>query len=178
MPGPNKGQKMTKIKRPIRICGDVAYVPLTQGYEAIIDAADVPLVDGFNWHAAVQEHAVYACNIDRSGEKPRAIYLHRLIIGAPKGIRVDHLNGDGLYNRIDNLRLATAAQNSQNRRINVSSTSGLKGVSFEKRSGKWVARIGVNHKSNFLGYFNSAQDAYGAYCVASEKFHGEFGRTS
>ena len=39
--------------RPIRIEGDVAYVPLTKGYEAIIDVEDVPLVEGRNWHAHV-----------------------------------------------------------------------------------------------------------------------------
>jgi hypothetical protein len=167
---------MTKIIRPIRICGEVAYVPLTRGYEAIIDAADVPLVEGLNWHAAVQAHAVYAYTSERSGKKQRSIYMHRLIMGAPKGILVDHLNSNGLYNNRNNLRLANAKQNCQNRRISVSSTSGFKGVDF-RSNGKWRSRIELNGNRIFLGYFNSPEEAHAAYCAASEKYHGEFGRT-
>ena len=49
---------MKKV-RPIRIEGDLAYVPLTRGYEAVIDAGDVSLVEGFNWYALNQKQTVF-----------------------------------------------------------------------------------------------------------------------
>ena len=171
MPGPNKGRKMTKIKRPIRICGDVAYVPLTRGYEAIIDAADVPLVEGHNWHAKPGGNTVYAkgkfCNC--------TLLLHRLIMEAPFGFSVDHKDGDGLNNKRCNMRIVTHSQNMHNMRINKNNTSGLKGVDLV--SGKWRARIKLNRKTMNLGLFASPEEAHAAYCTASRKLHGEFGRT-
>tara|TARA_R110000787_G_scaffold42047_3_gene103398 strand:+ start:423 stop:920 length:498 start_codon:yes stop_codon:yes gene_type:complete len=164
---------MTKIKRPIRICGDVAYVPLTQGYEAIIDAADAPLVEGHNWNAHKNGNTVYAKRRSGAG----VFLLHRVIMEAPCQLSVDHIDGDGLNNMRCNMRLATHAQNMKNRRINCNSTSGFKGIYFNKQSGKWMARIRFNEKSNYLGLFALPEEAYAAYCAASKKYHGEFGRT-
>jgi hypothetical protein len=172
MPGPNKGLKMTKIKRPIRICGDVAYVPLTQGYEAIIDAADVPLVEGFNWNAGFGGNNVYA----RRTVGNSCVLLHRAIMKEPFGLSIDHIDGDGLNNRRCNMRIATHSQNMHNMRINKANTSGLKGVDLV--SGKWRARIKLNGNRIYLGQFASPEEAHAAYCAASEKYHGEFGRTS
>jgi hypothetical protein len=164
--------------RPIRICGDVAYVKLTQGYEAIIDAADVPLVDGRNWHARKVRTVIYASRTGYIGGKPQYINLHRAIMGDPNGWQVDHEDGDGLNNRRNNLRLATASQNSHNRRINCNNKSGFKGVSWHKHTSKWRAQIRLNYKTINLGYFTFPEDAHDAYCRASEQYHGEFGRTS
>ena len=52
--------------RQIRIQGDIAYVPLTKGYEAVIDAADVPLVQGNNWSATVRKRTCYAFRTERA----------------------------------------------------------------------------------------------------------------
>jgi hypothetical protein len=163
--------------RPIRICGDVAYVPLTQGYTAIIDAADVPLIDGRNWCVAVAPHTVYAFRSDYSGGKKLNVCMHRVIMREPDGFEVDHEDGDGLNNRQYNLRVATHAQNMCNRRVNINNKSGLKGVSWRKESGKWVASISLNSKDKYLGLFDSPEEAHAAYCRASDKYHGEFGRT-
>jgi hypothetical protein len=172
-----KGQKMPIKIRPIRICGDVAYVPLTHGYEAIIDAADVPLVRGWNWYASVRTHSIYASRTVRHGTKSRKIYLHRLIMSNLDGLQVDHADGDGLNNIRDNLRLVTASQNSCNRRVLSSIASGLKGAYFDKKSGKFSAQIKIKNKRKYLGYFSTPEEAHAAYCRASEKYHGEFGRT-
>ena len=168
---------MTKIIRPILICGDVAYVPLTQGYEAIIDAADVPLVCGFNWHACPAPGTLYANRTDYSKNNQVTVAMHRIIMSQPKGLMIDHQDGNGLNNRRNNLRLATSSQNNCNSRIRIDNTSGLKGIFLVKKTGKWRARITVNKKENHLGYFLSKKEAYAAYCAASDKYHGEFGRT-
>jgi hypothetical protein len=157
--------------RPIRTCGDVAYVPLTQGYTAIIDAADVPLVDEHNWHAMKCKNTVYG----RTKYCKLSVFLHRLIIKAPFGFSVDHRDGDGLNNRRCNMRIATHSQNMHNMRRGKNNTSGFKGVDFS--FGKWRARIKIKGKKKHLGVFTSPEEAHAAYCRASKKFHGEFGRT-
>jgi hypothetical protein len=168
---------MTKIIRPIRVCGDVAYVPLTQGYEAIIDLDNITLVEGRNWFASHNGRNVYAQRTDRSGKKLRTIYLHRLIMGDPYKLGVDHKDGNGLNNMRCNLRVSTHAQNMQNQRTRCDNTSGFKGVGFNKQCCKFMAKIKFDKKTNYLGLFDSAEEAFAAYCAASDKFHGEFGRT-
>lgn len=98
---------MPKKIRTIRVEGNIAYVPLTHGHEAIIDACDASLVDAFNWYARVRPHTVYAVRTTRSGMVKRDSRMHRAIMGDPDGFEVDHINGNGLDNRRDNLRLAT-----------------------------------------------------------------------
>lgn len=163
-------------KRAIRIEGDVAYVSLTKGYEAVIDASDVPLVEGCNWFALVTPRAVYAMRADCSGPKQRAVMLHRVLMGTPEGLYVDHIDGDGLHNRRSNLREATKQQNNHNARTRSDNSSGYKGVSLD--SGRWRARIMLDKKSRLLGYFGCPTAAHFAYIKASRHLHGEFGRVS
>jgi hypothetical protein len=170
--------------RPIRIEGQVAYVPLTQGYEAVIDACDVHLVDGVNWYAFVSRRksdgsvrAVYAVTkIRRMDGGHRLMMMHNAIIGTSSGMEVDHVNGDGLCNRRVNLRAATKAQNSQNRRTNANSKSGIKGVRWNERAKKWHVEITANGTRHWIGYFATVETAADAYAQASIRYHGQFGR--
>jgi hypothetical protein len=165
-----------KAIRPIRVDGNIAFVTLTKGYHAIIDAIDVERVTGWNWSVVVSSGVAYACRSERSGGVRRVVMMHRVIIDAPIGMEVDHKDGDSLNNRRLNLRLATRCQNNQNQRRPVSNTSGVKGVQFERRRGKWRAIIYANRKNIWLGYFSSRDAAREAYAKASRKYHGEFGR--
>jgi AP2 domain/HNH endonuclease len=164
-------------KRPIRIEGDVAYVPLSRGYEAVIDAVDVPLIEALRWRVHVGKRTAYALH---SGPRPARcnIFMHRLLMREPDGLRVDHKDGNGLNNRKDNLRPATDQQNSFNSRIPSNNTSGFKGVSWHKRDHKWRARITFGGKRRHLGDFNTPEDAHKAYAKASAELHGEFGRVA
>lgn len=167
---------MPRNIRPIRVEGQLAYVPLTKGYEAIINAADVPLVKEYNWSACVRSRSVYAVRTDNTGLTPRKVLLHRLLMSEPQGLEIDHRDGNGLNNRRKNLRSATHSENTYNRRVNKNNTSGLKGVYWYKRAQKWMARIGVNGNREYLGLFETPEEAHAAYCAASRKLHGEFGR--
>jgi len=166
-------------KRLIRVHGQVAYVPLTRGYVAVIDAADVPLVEGRNWSAVVDGQTVYAYGKcpDATG-KPIQTKMHRHLLSAPSGVDVDHRNGDGLYNRRDNIRLATSSQNHCNRSISKANTSGFKGVSWDRQKGRWQARIKLRGQQTWLGYFDTAEDAHKAYAAAATKLHGDFARVA
>lgn len=89
---------------------------------------------------------------------------------------IDHINGDRKDNRLCNLREATKAENRINRCNYKNNTSGIKGVSFHKRNGKWKAQIQVSGRKMGLGYFDRIEDARDAYAEASDRLHGEFGR--
>ena len=160
------------MKRQIRIEGDTAYVPLTRGYEAIIDAEDAPLVAQYNWRAMVDDRAIYAVRHKAGGG---SVLLHRELMEAEHGYEVDHIDGDGLNNRRSNIRAATKTQNQWNRRRPVTNKSGVKGVYWSAREKRWLAQIGVRGKRIHLGYFSDLEAAAAAYAAACTKLHGEFG---
>lgn len=162
--------------REIRIEGDVAFVPLTRGKTAMIDAADVPLVDGVLWVCRATRHNFYAVRLVQDGLKRRLICMHRLIMNAPPHMLVDHINADSLDNRRSNLRLATNTENTRNQRRSIRNTSGLKGVSWHKNNRKWGASIKVNGRKKYLGSFDRPEDAHRAYREAAALYHGDYAR--
>jgi hypothetical protein len=89
---------------------------------------------------------------------------------------VDHKNGITDANQWLNLREATHSQNMCNRSINLNSTSGYKGVSWDNASQKWHARIGLNKKRKSLGYFDNIDDAYAERQKAEKALHGGYTR--
>ncbi len=91
--------------------------------------------------------------------------------------QVDHIDGNRMNNAILNLRPAAHSENLHNRGAQKNNRSGLKGVS-RRPSGKWYARIAVNGKHSYLGNFDSAEKAHGAYCAAAVELHREFARSS
>ena len=105
----------------------------------------------------------------------RLYRVHRLVFLYFHGFmppQVDHIDGNRLNNRIENLREATFKQNNQNRKP--TGSSGVKGVVWHKQSKKWVASICVNRKSVHLGSFENIKDAALAATEAREKLHGDF----
>lgn len=160
------------MKRPIAVDGDIAYVTLTKGYVAIIDSEDVAVVDLGNWTAMETDGLVYAYR----RESGKTILIHRIILNPPKNMHVDHRDGNPLNNRKTNLRLCLPRQNSRNSKTPSNNTSGYKGVSWCKVRQKWSSRIRTDGTRKSLGYFDSPESAYAAYCRAAEKFHKEFAR--
>ena len=88
--------------------------------------------------------------------------------------QIDHINGNGLDNRIANLREATNAQNQQNKLRASNNRSGFKGVRFHTQTGKYRAQITRNGKTAHLGLFDCPKEAHKAYCEAADDLHGEF----
>lgn len=171
---PDCGSKSDDLVRSIDVRGDDAFVPLTRGLVAVIDVDDVPLVSGRLWHAHVCRGGTYARTWVRDAEGELVgLLLHKAITGYQM---TDHIDGDGLNNRRANLRKTSRAENNQNSRMQKNNKSGFKGVS-QARSGRWRARIAVECRQITLGTFDSPQEAHRAYCSASKKLHGEFGRS-
>jgi len=169
---------MSRNIRPIRVDGNIAFVTLTKGYVAIIDADDVERVQPFSWRALVVHTNVYGYrSLERSHINRKGMLLHRLIMNAPNGFDVDHINCNSLDNRKSNMRICTHSENLCNQRTRKGTASPLKGVSFAKCKTRWRARIVIQGVEISLGQFATEQEAHAAYCTASAKIHKDFGRT-
>jgi len=85
---------------------------------------------------------------------------------------IDHIDGNPLNNRINNLRIVDMTGNKQNTRVSPShNTSGYLGVSWRKESNKWLAQISVNTKKKHIGLFDTAEDAHQAYLKTKRLLH-------
>lgn len=101
------------------------------------------------------------------------LYFHG---GLPK--RLDHIDGNRLNNRIENLREADPSQNRMNVSVGKNNTSGVKGVSWSADRNRWwvtVQAYGVLHN---IGYFTDLKEAADARESAAKRIHGEFARHS
>ena len=109
--------------------------------------------------------------------------LHRLLMEIhhpelrdnPK-LYIDHINGDKLDNRKENLRLATNQQNSMNRKPHKNSSSKYKGVYWSKRENKWIAQIVINKKNKYIGRYQDEKEAALAYDKAAREHFGEYAK--
>ncbi len=152
-------------------------IPLGEGKYALVDQQDFYWVNNFHWCINGRGEQFYAVrNILTKHGKTKLVRLHREIMKPPAGLLVDHHNCDTLDNRRENLRLATPAQNMQNRRKRKNTSSQFIGVSFHKNSKVWVVQIVHNGKHIWLGRFDSEIEAAKAYDEAARKYHGEFAR--
>lgn len=85
---------------------------------------------------------------------------------------IDHINGIKSDNRISNLRQATGSENNQNmKQPSKNNKLGFLGVGFSKRNKAFTARITINYKSTFIGYFKTPQEAHNAYLQAKRQLH-------
>jgi hypothetical protein len=114
------------------------------------------------------------------GVRKRVYRAHRLawlyVYGEWPDREVDHINNDPTDNRIVNLRLATFSENAMNRGLRANNTSGVKGVSWSKKSSRWLAHIGINGKLHHLGLFDTIEEARAVREEAARRLHGAFAR--
>ena len=146
-----------------------------KNYEVAVDSADLKRLYWYEWTLS-RPKGRESFHVRATKHGPR---LHRLVLDAPEGMIVDHIDQNPLNNRRSNLRLATPAQNVANtgarqRTRDGTPTSGFKGVSLCRRSGRFRAQVFVEGKSRSLGYFDSPDLAARAYDRAAEAEWGEF----
>jgi hypothetical protein len=149
-------------------------LPLTKGYEALIDAQDVAFVEQWCWYAAESDGCVYAARTYHVDGKRVREYLHKAVTGSDT--LLDHVDGNGLNNMRTNLRPVTSSQNAMNRKLFRTNTHGVKGVSWHAAKRRWTARITVDGKTKTIGYFRDILEAGEAYERAAEELHGQFRR--
>ena len=149
----------------------MAYISLNFDAVAVLDDADYDRAKPYDWFLS---GSGYAAGFVPANGKFKLVYLHRFLMNAQPGEIVDHINGYALDNRRANLRLVTAGQNGQNKRLNALSSTGLKGVGWHKARRKYHARIQLQGIRYHLGFFQDAVTAAQAYDAAARVLFGAF----
>lgn len=111
--------------------------------------------------------------------KGKPYLVHRLIYLAHHGYLpeiLDHINGNPLDNRIENLREASKYENQYNSKIRNDNSSGVKGIGWNKTKKKWIVRIKINGVRKHLGAFDDLELAELVILEARDKYHKEFAR--
>lgn len=150
---------------------DIAIGIAIKGERFCIDKEDYPLVKDYCWR--IDKYGYVVAN--RRDGSNKIIRLHDFIMmHNSKNTIVDHKNWDKTDNRKQNLRIATKSQNNINIKRKLNNTSGYTGVTYNKRTNRYIARISLNNKRIFLGSFKDINDAIEARHNAEIKLHGEW----
>jgi hypothetical protein len=153
----------------------VRYIPLTQGKYAIVDAEDYERVSRYKWCLSRSGNQLYA----QRRSHGKTIRMHQFIMNPPKGMVVDHIDGNGLNNRRSNLRICTRRQNGWNlrRRKRPGAPSQYVGVyPYKDRPGKWYVKVQCRGEVTNLGPFDSDIEAARARDRKARELFGEFAR--
>lgn len=153
-------------------CGDYCEIIVydkngNEKCRSLIDKEDLKLVQNKKWSVTKDNYIL-------SGSVKPFIYLHRIVMNASSEY-VDHINGNTLDNRKQNLRIVSNANNLKNRiKLPSNNTSGIIGVRYRKDRNKWYAEIQYdNHKIN-LGSYIEKEDAIKARLEAELKYFGKY----
>lgn len=127
-------------------------IELTQGKHAIVDDEWYEFLNQYKW---CYYSGGYAARQVQKNYKKKTIYMHRQIANTPPGMDTDHINGDKLDNRSENLRVVDHQTNLRGfLKLDKRNVSGYRGVSAYK--GKWRARRG---RGGYLGVYATIEEA-------------------
>lgn len=149
-----------------KITSDGAVGIFDSGTEMLFDVCDLEKVSAHQWCV---DALGYPCSyIDGN-----VVRLHRVIYPTvAKGLVVDHINRDKLDNRRSNLRVVTQKENCHNASLRSNNKSGVAGVFFDKRAGRWRAQIYHGGKTTHVGIYDCFDDAVKARKEAENKYYG------
>lgn len=167
-------QPIVKVRRlysKVEYCyqHNCSKLELTRGMWSLIDEEDAERLSVFAWRIVGNPCSWYAARTPRPWENRGTTTLRLtyeiLNMNPSPGVVIDHIDGNTLDNRKSNLRICTQADNQHNRRKNSGSqTSKYKGVHLTKRVKKpWTAQIGISGRTQYIGIFETAEDAARAY---------------
>lgn len=147
-------------------------IPLTRGYEAIVDNEDYEYLCQWKWHIDPGKNKPYAYAWhDGTTISMSRIVISRMGVNIPKGCVVSYENNNSLDNRRNNLKIVKNGRQVKTHYKN--NTSGQIGVYLEKRVNKWRARLRLNRKTIDLGLYKEKEDAIAARKEAERKYWGD-----
>lgn len=148
---------------------DITIIRMKGGKECLVSTEVFERLWPYTWCVEGTGYAM-------SRTSGQAVKMHRLIMGAKEGEYVDHIDGNPLNNTLGNLRLCKKQQNEFNQKIRTDNTSGYKGVSLLKESGRYRAYINKNRIRYELGIFLTKEEAALAYNRKAVELFGEYAR--
>lgn len=150
------------------IMDDIAIGTTFSGQTFVFDAEDILTVKKYTW--GISAGGYVSANLP-GGD---VLMLHSLLMGAIKGLWIDHISRNKLDNRKSNLRYVSPQQNSFNSGISKNNTTGYKGVYYDKNRKKYQAEIMCSRKKYHLGRFDTALEAAKAYNQKAIELFGEY----
>jgi hypothetical protein len=148
-------------------------IPLTQGKFTKIDDEDFEKINFCKWNF----NCGYADGRKCVDGKAKHVKMHRVILGAMDGEYIDHINGDPLDNRKNNLRFCSTKENCRNNHT-ARSYTGYKGSYFSIKRKKYTSYITNNYKQIYIGIYDTALEAAIAYDKKAIELFGEFAFTN
>lgn len=145
-------------------------IKLNRGMFAEIDREDLNKVNKHTWHVKISRNTCYAVS---KNNKTKNIRMHRLIMGVLKNKTkiIDHIDGNGLNNKKNNLRMCTVSQNMRNLHLAIPNSSGCRWVHRENRRNAWVVRVFGKHVKQFK---NKKEAIKVAHEINEKKYGGKF----
>ena len=146
----------------------------SNGFSVLIDDEDTAVWHSRTWRFQQRPNGNnYVIAKAPRTHPSHSLHLHREILQPPDGLYVDHINGDVLDNRRENLRIVTNSQNQQNRH-KPNGRSRFKGVAWHEQAGKWQVQIKLDYQSRYIGVFDDEVEAARAYDAAACDLFGDF----
>jgi hypothetical protein len=154
---------------------DIAY----KGTKYIVQVDEGPLNRALTWRLKKSGNKLYLSAPIYLGKvngkyKYNHVYYHQLLTKAKIGEYVDHINGNTLDNRLENLRLCSNAENCRNQGLRKNNKTGVKGVRQDGK--KYVAQINKDGKTKYLGTYPSIEEAKKVYTIHAVAEYGEFAK--
>lgn len=143
------------------------------GIKAIVSDVDYKYLSQFRWHMRKDGYVMRSKWID--GKKVK-IRMSRVVTGAAGGFVVDHINGNPLDNRRENLRVCSQGENARNRTAFKHNKSGYKGVCLDSYGRTWRAQLCVSGVRYAKSGFKTSKDAAMYYDSLAKKYHKSFAK--